>query len=338
MRVLYSVKSKLHNPLYEINNGEKVPYPENARRVEVILDELLKKGFQAEKIEAGIPISHLTKVHSKDFVQFIKNASKSLKKNEHLFPDVFPEKATKKFTNALALMGQFSFDTYTPIVNGTYKASMSAAALAFKGAKEIASKNAKSIYILAHPLGHHSQSSKMGGYSYFNNAAIAAQYLSDFGSVAILDLDFHHGNGTQEIFYERNDILYISIHADPNSKFPYYFGFKDEKGIGKGLNYTINYPLPMGTDNTTYQKILKKAVASIKDFGPKFLVISLGFDTYKDDPIGGFKLTTGYYWKMAETINQLGLPTVIIQEGGYDLSALGKNVASFLKGFQTLYD
>lgn len=148
-------------------------------------------------------------------------------------------------------------------------------------------------------------------------------------------MDFHHGNGTQEIFYKRNDVLFVSLHADPHVKFPYYWGYRQERGEGQGLGYTINYPLALGTDNVNYQRVLEKAVRNIANFNPKFLVISLGFDTYKDDPIGGFKLTTDYYLKMAETINKLNLPTVIIQEGGYDIKALGNNVVSFLKGMTT---
>lgn len=332
MRIFYSVKTKLHNPLYEINNGEKVSHPENSRRVEVILSELIKEGFKIEEVNSKIQLQLLTQVHTSDFVQFVKNLSTSLKAGAHFYPDVFLRERMGNWKNNLALMGQYSFDVYTPIMHGTYQAALTAASLSFKAASEVAKGRARKVYALSHPIGHHALPDKMGGYSYFNNAAIAAQYLSGFGNVAVLDLDFHHGNGTQEIFYERDDILFISIHADPNVKFPYYWGYKQEKGKGKGLGYTINYPLALGTDNNAYQVVLKKAVKNIGKFKPKFLVISLGFDTYKDDPIGGFKLTTGYYHTAAKTINKLNIPTVILQEGGYDLNSLGKNVVSFLKG------
>lgn len=334
MRIFYSPKTKLHDPLYEINNGEKISHPENSKRVGVILDELLKEGFRLEEVNGSIPLGFLMKVHRRDYVRLIENVSKSLKRGQLLYPDVFFREQIKDWDSDLALMGQYSFDTYTPLMSGTYQAAIAAASVSFKGATEIASGKSKKVYVLSRPLGHHALPDKMGGYSYFNNAAIAAQYLSDYGKVAILDLDFHQGNGTQEIFYQRDDVLFISIHADPKVKFPYYWGYKEDKGKGKGLGYSINCPLPIGTTNDLYQITLNKALKDIKRFRPKFLVISLGFDTYKDDPIGGFKLTTDYYQKMAETINQLGLPTIIIQEGGYDLRSLGKNVVSFLKGYQ----
>lgn len=332
MRIFYSTKTKLHDPLYEINNGEKVDHPENSKRVDVILEELLKEGFKIEEINSVIPFKFLTQVHSKDFVQFVKKASKSLKKGELLYSDVFLREQMKNWDNNLALMGQYSFDTYTPLMSGTYQAAIAAASISFKGASEIVSGKSKRIYVLSRPLGHHALPDKMGGYSYFNNAAIVAQYLSAYGKVSILDLDFHQGNGTQEIFYQRDDVLFVSIHADPKIKFPYYWGHKEDRGKGKGLGFSINYPLPIGTTNDLYQITINKALKDIKRFRPKFLVISLGFDTYKDDPIGGFKLTTDYYQEMAQSIDKLGLPIIIIQEGGYDLNSLGKNVVSFLKG------
>lgn len=332
MRIFYSVKTKLQHPLYEINNGEKVPHPENAQRVGVILSELFKMGFKTEEVNSRVPFRLLTQVHSSDFVQFVKNLSTTLKEGECFYPDVFLRERMRNWKNNLALMGQYSFDVYTPIMQGTYQVALAAASLSFKGASELVNGKEKKVYVLCHPIGHHALSNKMGGYSYFNNAAIAAEYLSQVGKVAILDLDFHHGNGTQEIFYKRDDVLFVSIHADPNVKFPYYWGYKEERGEGKGLGYTINFPLPLGTDNNAYQKVLEKAVRNIGKFKPQFLVISLGFDTYKDDPIGGFKLTTDYYQKAAQTINKLNVPTLIVQEGGYDLNSLGKNVVSFLKG------
>lgn len=332
MRIFYSAKSKLHNPVYEINNGEKVVHPENPKRVRAILDELLRESFKIEEVNLTIPFKLLTKVHDENFVRSLRRLSTGLKKNELLYPDVFLREKMENWENNLALMGQYSFDVYTPISNGTYQAAIAAASVSFKGAVEIAKGKEKRVYVLSRPLGHHSLPNKMGGYSYFNNAAIGAEYLSDFGKVAVLDLDLHHGNGTQEIFYKRDDVMFVSIHADPKLKYPYYWGYKDERGEGKGLGYTKNYPLPLGTDNNSYQKTLIKAVSDIGKYEPKFLVISLGFDTFVTDPIGAFKLTTDYYQKMAETINKLGLPILIVQEGGYDIKALGKNVVSFLKG------
>lgn len=331
MRIFYSKKSKPHNPLYEINNGEKVAHPENAKRVDIILDALSESGFQIEEISSLNPLKFLTKIHTRDFIQAVKILSLRVQKGEHLYPDIFSREKIRKWGNTLALIGQYSFDIYTPVMDGTYQAAISAASVAVKAASDVV-RTRRIAYALTHPLGHHARPNMMGGYSYFNNAAVAAEYLSSFGKVAILDLDLHHGNGTQEIFYERDDVLFVSIHADPKHKFPYYWGYKEEKGENKGLGYTINYPLPLGIDNEGYQETLERVLENIKGFKPKFLVISLGFDTYKDDPIGCFKLTSDYYQKMAETIKKLDLPTVIIQEGGYDLKALGRNIVNFLRG------
>lgn len=161
----------------------------------------------------------------------------------------------------------------------------------------------------------------------------AAHHLSKNAKVAILDVDFHHGNGTQHIFYHRSDILTISIHADPAWKFPYYSGYKNERGIDKGKGFNVNYPLGAGVTNSQYQLTLENSLCKIQNFHPRYLIISLGLDTHKADPIGGFKLTTKYYTLMAKTIKRLNLPTVIIQEGDYNTKLLGKNVVAFLTGY-----
>ena len=334
MRLYYTSKSRLHNPLFEINNGEKVRHPENAQRVEIILNALREEGFESEEVNSVISIKDLMRIHSRDFINSFKRMSGSLGENEVLYPDVFLRERMNTGRSILALAGQYSFDLYTPILRGTYQAALGAAAVAMRSATELA-KGEHVVYGLTHPIGHHALPDKMGGYSYFNNAAIAADYLSGFGKVAILDLDFHHGNGTQEIFYERSDVLFVSIHVDPSVKFPYYYGFRDERGKGEGLGFNFNYPLPIGTGEEEYQRTLERAVRNIRRFRPQFLVISLGFDTYINDPIGGFKLRTPYYGKAAATINTLNIPTVIIQEGGYDLEALGKNLVSFLNGYSS---
>jgi acetoin utilization deacetylase AcuC-like enzyme len=188
------------------------------------------------------------------------------------------------------------------------------------------------VYSLCRPPGHHAGYKAMGGYCYFNNAAIAAHYLSEHGSVALLDIDFHHGNGTQSIFYNRSDVLYVSIHADPHVKFPYSSGFEDERGAGEGLGFNKNYPLPLGTRDARYSTVLLKVLGDIRDFNPDFLVVSAGFDTYEKDPIGGFKLTIPFYKTIGREIAKLRLPTLIIQEGGYAANALGKMVYTFLGG------
>lgn len=333
MKLYYTSKSRLHNPQFEINNGEKVNHPENAQRVEVILETLGREGFIIEEINREIPQRDLRRIHTSQFIDGFRRASNSLSEDQILYPDVFARDRMGKRDNVLASLGQYSFDVYTPVTSGTYEAALNSAGLALRGANEIARRKEELVYVLTHPLGHHALPDKMGGYSYFNNAAIAAESLSAFGRVAILDLDFHHGNGTQEIFYARSDVLFASLHVDPKVKFPYYYGYREERGQGEGRGFNFNYPMPIGTDEETYQANLEKAVRQIRRFKPAFLVISLGFDTYITDPIGGFRLTTPYYQKAAGTIRVVSVPTLIVQEGGYDLSSLGENLVSFLRGY-----
>ncbi len=328
MKILYSQKHLSHVPSYEIFNGEKDPHSEVPSRVENIRKSLIRAGYKINELMKKTPLSLITQIHSRDYVNFLKGIS------PFIYPSVFPYlDINRKLTNPLARLGKYSFDLYTPMSKNIFEIALESSSLAYELADDINNKRIEVGYALCRPPGHHSEKSKMGGYCYFNNAAVAAQYLTKFGKVAVLDVDFHHGNGTQNIFYDRGDVLTISIHADPNWKFPFFTGFSDEKGIDKGEGKNINYPLPKGTTDDQYQKTLEKAVIKIKDFRPKYLVIAFGQDTHKDDPIGGFKLTTKYYTTMAKTINSLKLPTLIVQEGGYNTKLLGANVVAFINGF-----
>lgn len=330
MKILYSPRHLFHVPVHEIFNGHADPHAEVPSRIENIKKNLANYGFKVDLLTKKTPLSLIMKTHQKDYVNFIKNGSSLT------YPSVFPYNdlyQNKKIINPLANLGRFSFDMYTPMSKNIYQIALNSSSLAYELAEEIKNKKIKVGYALCRPPGHHAERSKMGGYCYFNNSAIAAQHLSDIGKVAILDVDFHHGNGTQNIFYERSDVLTISIHADPNWKFPYYTGFKNEIGLNDGEGKNMNFPLPKGTNDKLYQKTLEQALKRIQKFNPKYLIVPLGLDTHRDDPIGGFKLTTNYYTIMAKTINSLKLSTLIIQEGGYNTKLLGDNVVAFLKGF-----
>lgn len=330
MKILYSRSHLFHVPVHEIFNGHADPHAEVPSRVENIKNILVANGYKINSPTKKTPFSLLTKTHQKDYVNFLKNWSLIS------YPSVFPYNdisKDRKLINPLANLGKYSFDLYTPISKYIFKIALESSSLAYELAEEIKNKKIKVGYALCRPPGHHAEKAKMGGYCYFNNSAIATQHLSIDGKVAVLDVDFHHGNGTQNIFYDRGDVMTISIHADPNWKFPYYTGFTNEIGLNEGEGKNINFPLPEGITDKRYQKILEKAIKKIQDFKPKYLVIPLGLDTHKDDPIGGFKLTTKYYTQMAKTINSLNLPTLIVQEGGYNTSLLGDNVVSFLNGF-----
>lgn len=331
MKILYSPTHLSHVPSFEIFNGEKDPHSEIPARVENIKKSLVQNGFRVDKASKKTPFSLINQVHGKDYVNFLKNPP------DYLYPSVFPydsvANSKTNHKNPLARLGFFSFDLYTPINKKIYKIALDSSSLAYEIADDILKNKIRVGYAMCRPPGHHAEKNKMGGYCYLNNSAIAAENLSQKGKVAVLDVDFHHGNGTQNIFYKRGDVLTLSIHADPDWKFPYFTGFSNEVGIGKGKNKNINYPMPKGTKNDHYQKILEIALNQIAKFSAKYLVIPLGLDTHELDPIGGFKLTTNYYTKMARTINSLKIPTVIVQEGGYNTKLLGDNVVAFLKGF-----
>jgi acetoin utilization deacetylase AcuC-like enzyme len=177
----------------------------------------------------------------------------------------------------------------------------------------------------------------MGGYCYFNNAAIVAEELSrrTGGRVAILDVDYHHGNGTQQIFYGRGDVLYVSLHGDPARAYPYFSGFEEETGAGEGAGSTLNLPLPVRCDDDTYLASLDRALEAIDAFGDAPLVVSLGIDTYRLDPICDLGLTTEGYTRIGAQVAGLGRPTVVLQEGGYFVPDLGANVLSWLRGLET---
>lgn len=314
MVCVYSDVCLAHDPAYEIYDGKKEPYAEKADRLRSIEHAL-------RKIEHTTFISPQTfsdrcilALHQKEYLAFIERRSSQLGKKDILYPSYF------------------IMDTYTPIVRDTYLSAREAVDVALTGARSLI-RGDYAAYALTRPPGHHAEYNTMGGYCYFNNAAIAANYLSDEGKVAILDIDLHHGNGTQRIFYERSDVLYVSLHADPHEKFPYGSGFADERGKGHGLGYTRNYPLPVGTNDEQYLPVLQKALRNIRSFNPEFVVVSTGFDTYAHDPIGAFKLSLPFYTRMGHEIASLGVPTLFVQEGGYNVKDLGTMAGNIVRGF-----
>ena len=218
------------------------------------------------------------------------------------------------------------------IVEGTYEAALASANCALSAAETVVSGQ-WSAFALCRPPGHHAGKDYAGGYCFINNAAVAANLLSQKGSVAVLDVDYHCGNGTQDIFYDRADVLTISIHADPDYEYPNYIGFADERGEGRGLGYHHNFPLPAGTDDAAYLETLDQALQKIREFKPAYLVVSAGMDIYADDPLGRIKVTTEGIGEIAKSIADLDLPTVIIMEGGYANAVLGKNILAFLSAF-----
>lgn len=333
MIVIYPPDHYLHNPKFELYDGEKVENAESSERVDAILKALPPEVFIIKSFTKKMPFKILKSVHGLGYIKYLKDSPKLLGERTK-FPSVFSKANKKYLKNNINNLGSYSTDTYTPLSKYTYQAALNAATCAYEAALKLNNSNHKVIYALCRPPGHHASYSYMGGYCYFNNAAIAAETLSSFGKVAILDLDFHHGNGTQDIFYRRDDVFYASIHADPREKYPYFSGYQDEKGEGPGRGFNLNIPLSIGATNTQYQEVLLKVLKRLKAFKPQYLVISFGGDTYEKDPIGAFKLTLDYYSKMGETVRSFfGIPTLIVQEGGYNVDELGKIVVNFITPF-----
>ena len=315
MRVFYAPDHVLHNPPEEIYDGVRAVYAERADRAEAIITRLRQEAGYDIRRPRRFAESYITAVHHPQYVAFLRRRSAGLAEGEVLFPSYFMT------------------DTYAPITAGTYRAARRSVDTALAAAEAVV-HGQPYAYGLCRPPGHHAEHISVGGYCYFNNAAIAAEYLVARGKVAILDIDFHHGNGTQHSFADRADVLYVSLHADPRVRYPYISGFRDECGTGPGQGFTLNYPLPLGTGDHAYLRTLRRALRDIERFSPDYLVVSAGFDTYAEDPIGGFALTTAVYEEVGQAITGLGLPTVILQEGGYNVEALGEMAHRLLQGFR----
>jgi acetoin utilization deacetylase AcuC-like enzyme len=238
----------------------------------------------------------------------------------------------QKPTSLLGRAGYYMMDLSACIVEGTYAAALASANCALSAAESIAN-GARSAFALCRPPGHHAGKDYAGGYCFINNASAAANWLSSKGKVALLDVDYHCGNGTQDIFYERADVLTISIHADPHVEYPYYAGYAGETGTGAGLGFHKNFPLDKGTEDARYLAALEEALALIREFTPNCLLISAGMDIYTDDPLGRIRVTTEGIREIGARVSRLGLPTVIVMEGGYNNDALGKNLVAFLSPF-----
>jgi len=333
---LYSNVHRGHVPPYEIWNGEKDKHQEVPARAENILEALrASKIFELQELNEQVAQGLLEEVHDPAYLAFLAAASESLQPQEYRYPSVFALRDSESVpTNQLPLQDYHSFDMYTPVSGTTYDAAVSSASLAWKIAEGLVDKKFPVGYALCRPPGHHAEKSQMGGYCYINNAAVAAQYLSEHGKVATLYVDFHHGNGTQHIFYDRPDVMTVSLHADPQWKFPHMSGFEDEQGKGEGLGLNRNYALQQGTSDEVFQSALERACERISTFDPQYLVVSFGADTFVGDPIGGFALTSEYFTRMGRTIDGLSVPTAIVQEGGYNTAELGTNVVNFLAGFK----
>jgi acetoin utilization deacetylase AcuC-like enzyme len=334
MKCFWDERQRAHAPAGEFFNGAVHPAAEHPGRVDSILDAI-----GSVEMPDDLGLEPVERVHSTEYIDFLRTAHdqwRAAGRDGDAFPYTFPvvQRRPLNLDRIDALLGQYSFDTSTPIAEGTWEAAFWAAQTAL-AATEAVLGGEPTAFALCRPPGHHCGADYLGGYSYLNNAAIAADHAIGSGqkNVAILDVDYHHGNGTQDIFLDRADVLYVSIHADPVMDYPYYWGHADETGSGYGAGATLNLPLPRGTDWSRYEPALLVALERIAKHEPDLLIVSYGADTFEGDPISHFKLRTSDYEPMARRIAALELPTAVVMEGGYAVDALGANVASFLSGF-----
>ena len=320
------------NDRHTIHHVHERGYVESPVRVRSILAELQKSGIFVQLKARPFPDKHIHAVHDADFINYLKRASADVPEGKSLYPYIFPiRNKTKPPKEPSVLAGYYCIDTFTPINRNAYPAARQGVDCTLTAAREILDGR-RIAYALIRPPGHHAEKRAFGGFCYFNNNAIAAQYLCTFGKVAILDIDYHHGNGQQDIFLSRSDVLTVSIHGHPSFAYPYFSGFEEERGEGDGEGFNHNFPLPEKIDGDRYRKVLSKALNRIGEFNPQFLVVALGLDTAKGDPTGSWSLSSLDFKKNGRLIGAMGLPTVVVQEGGYRNRTLGKNADAFFRG------
>ena len=341
MKIIYSEKHRKHEPPFEIfDGGLRMPYLENPDRMDRILNALGDVDWADVLEPSDFGLDPILAVHDRDYLDFLASAwtdwlATHPKDPSTLLPATFALRRQPPIPKSLlGRAGYYIMDLSACIVEGTYAAALGSTNCALSAAQVVAADGEQSAFALCRPPGHHAGKDYAGGYCFINNAAVAANWLSSKGRVAVLDVDYHCGNGTQDIFYDRDDVLTISIHADPDFEYPSYIGYADERGEGKGFGFHHNFPLPRDTDDGTYLQTLDQALGLIREFKPAFLVVSAGMDIYADDPLGTIKVTTDGIGSIAKEIASLELPTVIVMEGGYNNDALGRNILAFLGEFK----
>lgn len=341
MRIVYSANHHFHSPPFEFTQGQLIPANECPVRADIILEHLQQAEFDDIQEPRSFSLNKILAIHDAGMVDLLANGYKAWEaqgKTGSVFPSSWPSPGSlrMKIPQSIdARLGYYCADTASPLTKTSWHAIKSSVDCALTAADLILHGDSNA-FSLCRPPGHHAGVNYFGGFCFLNNSAIAAQHLLDCGKkkVAILDLDYHHGNGTQDIFYRRSDVLTVSIHADPEREYPFYWGHAEEIGEGQGVGFNLNLPLPLGSGWSTWSAALEKALDRIQLFSPDVLIVGLGVDTYKEDPISLFHLDTEHYPQMAEKIAALGLPSLIMMEGGYAVEALGQNVVGFLQGYE----
>jgi len=343
MITIYNHDHALHHGKVEMFRGELVPCFEIPARADYVLQELDRRQLGPVQAPQDFDNTAITRVHASRYVDFLTGAWDEwvaldpANAQRDAFPSYWPIRSFRSDVlpaSFAARMGLFSYDAGSPLTSGTWQAARAGARCALTAVQRV-NAGARSAFALTRPPGHHAGADFFGGYCFLNNAAIAAQALRDAGAarVAVLDVDFHHGNGTQAIFYDRPDVFFASLHGDPHTEYPYYLGYADEQGAGAGLGANLNLPLPRGTGFVAWREALGLALRRIAGFGAEALVVSLGVDTFAGDPISGFQLQSGDFLQVGADLAAAGLPTVFVFEGGYAVAEVGINTVNVLEGF-----
>jgi acetoin utilization deacetylase AcuC-like enzyme/GNAT superfamily N-acetyltransferase len=320
------------NDRHGIHHVEERGYVESPVRIDAILEEINKTDLFQRVPVRHYSENHIRAVHDHGFVDYIEKVCSKLDEGTAIYPYVFPVRNRTRPPKDLPIRaGYYCIDTFTPLTGNAYLAAKRAVDSAITAAKQLL-RGYRLAYALIRPPGHHAEKASFGGFCYFNSASVAANLLSGYGKVAMLDIDYHHGNGHQEIFYERDDVLTVSIHGHPSFAYPYFSGFIGEKGRGAGRGFNINVPLPEFLSGERYCRELAEVLKRIRRFRPRYLVVPLGLDTAKEDPTGSWSLVAEDFEVIGNMIGSMRLPTLVVQEGGYDTRVLGTNAIHFFKG------
>lgn len=338
MKVFFRDGQKNHNPKNFLVMGNLQPNPETPERADALLSAAIDGGLELEAPDL-CGLGPVAAIHSPAYLEFLRTIHREWSNIPGAGPEVIPNIHPNRLspdaviTSPAGKAGLYMADTACPISGDTWASALESASCAVAAAETVLG-GAGEAYALCRPPGHHAFADMAGGFCFLNNSAIAAQILRrQHDRVAILDVDVHHGNGTQGVFYRRPDVLTLSIHRDPVAYYPFYWGHAHEFGEGDGQGCNLNLPLPKGAGDDAFLDALQTALQRITAFAPGALVVALGLDAHESDPLRGLQVTTDGFARIAEAIGRLSLPTVLVQEGGYLNDALGPNLASALKGF-----